>query len=82
LVHLSWTATNVSGVRLSIDPPSPAEAYAYGFFDYPAVGSADVPFTCNPPNQDPTGYYHLYVLTTLHTSGYYQDRYIKVYQPN
>jgi hypothetical protein len=81
-IHLSWTASLTSGVRLSIDPPSPAEAYDYPYADYPATGSADVPFSCDPPNHDSNGDYHLYVVTTLHDGGYYAYRYARVYQAN
>jgi hypothetical protein len=79
-IHLSWTATNTSGVRLSIDAP-PATAYGAGYMDYPAVGSADLIFPCPPPieNVDTTGSYHLYTITTIHTSGYYTYQYLKVY---
>jgi len=80
-VHLTWTASDTTGVRISIDPPAPNTAYAYPYADYawPAVTSADVPFACNPPNTDAAGAYHLYVITTEHTTGYFQYRYIKVY---
>src|SRR3990170_934287 len=54
-IHLSWTASNTTGIRLSIDPPAPNDAYDYGYDDYPADGSADVPFTCDPPNEDANG---------------------------
>ena len=79
-IHLSWAATGTSGVRLSIDPPSPGEAYDYPYADYPATGSADVPFSCDPPNHDANGDYHLYVVTTIHDGGYYSYRYAKAYQ--
>jgi hypothetical protein len=80
-IHLSWTAANTTAVRLSIDPPAPNTAYGYGYADYPwpAVTSADVPFACNPSTTDATGPYHLYVVTTAHTTGYFQYRFIKVY---
>lgn len=78
-IHVSWSASNATGVRLSIDPPAPNNAYGNGYADYPAVGSDDVPFTCDPPNSDATGKYHLYVVTTLHDSGHYAYRYMKVY---
>jgi hypothetical protein len=81
-IHLSWTAIGTSGVRLSIDPPSPDDAYDYPFADYPATGSADVPFACDPPNHDANGDYHLYVVTTIHDGGYYAYRYARVYQGN
>jgi hypothetical protein len=79
-IRISWTSVGTTGVRLSIDPPSPGDAYDYGYADYPAAGSADVPFSCDPPNHDANGDYHLYVVTTLHTGGYYAYRYAKVYQ--
>lgn len=78
-VKLTWTASNTSGVRLSIDPPAPNNAYDYGYDDYPATGSAEVPFTCDPPNSDTKGAYHLYVVTTAHEGGYFAYRFIKVY---
>jgi hypothetical protein len=78
-VHLSWTASGVEGVRLSIDPPAPNNAYDYGYDDYPAIGSADLPFTCDPPNSDAGGAYHMYVATTAHERGYFAYRYVKVY---
>ena len=37
------------------------------------------PFTCDPPNSDGGGAYHLYVVTTEHESGYFAYRYAKVY---
>ncbi|HEX5239848.1 MAG TPA: hypothetical protein VFW20_02515 [Candidatus Limnocylindrales bacterium] len=79
-IHLSWKAVGTSGVRLSIDPPSADVAYDYGYADYPATGSAEVPFACGAPNRDSKGAYHLYVLTTLHDSGYAMYRYAKVYE--
>jgi len=78
-IHLSWSASNATGVRLSIDPPSPNEAYGFGYQDYPAAGSDDVPFTCDPQLSDANGAYHLYVVTTLHTTGHWAYRYLKVY---
>lgn len=78
-VKLTWTASNTTCVRLSIDPPAPNNAYDYGYDDYPANGSAEVPFTCDPPNTDDRGAYHLYVVTTAHDGGYFAYRYIKVY---
>jgi hypothetical protein len=78
-IHLEWTASNTTGVRLSIDPPAPNDAYDYGYDDYPADGAADVPFTCDPPNSDANGEYHLYVVTTLHDDGRFAWRYIRVY---
>lgn len=78
-IKLTWTASNTSGVRISIDPPAPNKAYDYGYDDYPASGSAEVPFTCDPPNTDDRGKYHLYVATTIHDGGYFAYRFIKVY---
>lgn len=78
-IHLAWTASNTTGVRLSIDPPAPNDAYDYGYEDYPADGSADVPFTCDPPNEDANGEFHLYVVTTLHDDRRFAFRYIRVY---
>ena len=78
-IHLSWSASNTTGVRLSIDPPSPSNAYNYGYLDYPAMGSDDVPFSCDAPLSDANGSYHLYVVTTIHTTGHYAYRYLKVY---
>jgi hypothetical protein len=80
LIRLTWSAEGTTGVRVSIDPPSPAQAYAFGYADYAAVGSADVPFACSPPNHDTKGDYHLYVVTTIHASGYAAYRFAKVYQ--
>jgi len=80
-VHISWTATDATGVRLSIDPPSAATAYGAGYADYEAIGSADVPFACDPPNSDAKGHYHLYVVTTTHApGGYFSYRFAKAYQ--
>lgn len=79
-VRITWTASGTTGVRISIDPPSPDTAYASGYGDYPASGSADVPFSCGAPNHDAKGDYHLYVVTTLHDKGYFFYRYAKVYQ--
>jgi hypothetical protein len=78
-IKLSWTATDTTGVRVSIDPPAPNLAYDYGYADYPPVGSAEIPFACNPPNHDASGYYHLYVVTTSHTTGYFSYRFMKIY---
>ena len=78
-IHLEWTASNTTGVRLSIDPPAPNDAYDYGYADYAADDEADVPFTCDPPNSDANGDYHLYVVTTLHDDGRFAYRYIRVY---
>ncbi|HXI44937.1 MAG TPA: hypothetical protein VNH13_01415 [Candidatus Acidoferrales bacterium] len=79
LIKLSWTATGTTGVRISIDPPSPDVAYGYGYADYGAAGTAVVPFACDPPNHDANGDYHLYVVTTIHTTGYASWRFAKVY---
>lgn len=79
-VKITWTASGTSGVRISIDPPSPGDAYDSGYADYPVSGSAEVPFACDPPNHDASGDYHLYVVTTLHTKGAYYYRYARVYQ--
>jgi hypothetical protein len=79
-IKLTWAASGTPGVRISIDPPSPDLAYDYGFGDYPASGSAILPFACHPPNHDGTGGYHLYVVWTLHEANrpaYY--RFAKVY---
>jgi hypothetical protein len=78
-IRVKWTASNTPGVRLSIDPPAPNTAYGYGYDDYPASGTADLPFTCDPPNTDSRGAYHLYVATTVHDGGYFAWRLIKVY---
>jgi hypothetical protein len=78
-IRVKWTASNTPGVRLSIDPPAPNTAYGYGFDDYAASGTADLPFTCDPPNSDSRGSYHLYVATTVHDGGYFAWRLIKVY---
>ncbi len=78
-IHLEWTASNTTGVRLSIDPPAPNVAYDYGYADYPAEGGADVPFTCDPPNSDANGEFHLYVATTIHDGGRFAWRFIRVY---
>jgi hypothetical protein len=72
-IKITWTSTGTTGVRISIDPPSPATAYGAGYRDEPPDGSDWVPFTCGSAS-------HLYVVTTLHTSGYYQYRYQKVTQ--
>jgi hypothetical protein len=50
LVHLSWTTANATAVSISIDGPGK-------FADYPANGSADVPFACSVAQ-------HTYLLTT------------------
>ena len=78
-IHLEWTASNTTGVRLSIDPPAPNDAYDYGYDDYAADDSDDVPFTCEPPNSDANGEYHLYVATTIHDGGRFAWRFIRVY---
>jgi hypothetical protein len=78
-VHLTRVAFNTTGVRLSIDPPTPNTAYDYGYDDFPASGSADLPFTCDPPNTDAVGAYHQYVATTVHDGGRFAWRFIKVY---
>jgi hypothetical protein len=78
-IHVEWTSSNTTGVRLSIDPPAPNDAYDYGYSDYPADGGADVPFTCDPPNSDANGEYHLYVATTIHDGGRFAWRFIRVY---
>lgn len=78
-IKLKWSASNTTGVRLSIDPPAANDAYDYGYDDYPAQGEAEVPFTCDPPNSDSGGSYHLYVATTLHDGGRWAYRFIKVY---
>src|SRR5215467_12323583 len=38
-VHITWRTANASGVTISIDGPGK-------FADYPASGSADLPFAC------------------------------------
>jgi hypothetical protein len=78
-IKLTWTSSGTTGVRISIDPPSVEGAYDYGYGDYPASGSAVVPFACDPPNHDANGDYHLYVVTTIHTKGRYAWRYVRVY---
>jgi len=78
-IHLTWTSTDTTGVRLAIDYPNPADGYANPYSDYPSSGSADVPFSCDTTLTDATGAYHLYTLITQHTTGYYQYRFIKVY---
>src|SRR5262249_31414905 len=79
-VHLTWTSTNTTGVRLAIDYPVASEGYANYFMDYPSNGSADVPYSCDFTLSDSGGYYHLYTLITLHkTGGYYSYRIVKVY---
>ena len=79
MISINWTTTGTTGVRLSIDPPSPATAYGYGYHDYGPTGPAIVPFAGGSLLHDTGGRYHLYVVTTLHTSGYYSYRYQKVY---
>ena len=78
-IKLTWTASGTSGVRISIDPPSVEGAYDYGYGDYPASGSAEVPFACDPPNHNANGDYHLYVVTTIHTKGRFAWQYRRVY---
>ncbi|HEX8024835.1 MAG TPA: hypothetical protein VF484_01390 [Candidatus Limnocylindrales bacterium] len=75
MIKISWTSIGTTGVRISIDPPSAATAYGYGYKDEPSSGSDWVPFTCGLGVTS-----HLYVITTLHTTGYYQYRYTKVTQ--
>jgi hypothetical protein len=80
-ITIAWSTTGATGVRISIDPPTASGAYGYGYQDYLApLTSATVPFACGSPLEDSGGSYHLYVITTLHTTGYYQYRYQKVYQ--
>jgi len=50
LVHLTWTTVRTTGVSISIDGPGK-------FADYPASGSADLPFACSVAQ-------HTYLLTT------------------
>ncbi|MEO5704331.1 MAG: zinc-ribbon domain-containing protein [Candidatus Limnocylindrales bacterium] len=78
-IRLTWKASGTTGVRLSIDPPAPNKAYDYGYDDYPASGTADLPFTCDPPNSDSGGSFHTYVATTVHDGGYFAWRLVKVY---
>jgi hypothetical protein len=81
MITVKWSTTGATGVRISIDPPTAAGAYDDGYQDYLApVTSSVVPFACGSSLQDAGGTYHLYVVTTLHTTGYYQYRYQKVYQ--
>jgi hypothetical protein len=79
MIRISWSATGTTGVRISIDPPSPDVAYDYPFADYPATGSTDLPFACGPSTSDANGAYHLYVVTTLKVAGHASYRYAKVY---
>jgi hypothetical protein len=73
-IRISWESIGTTGVRISIDPPAAdGTAYHYGYKDEPPSGSDWVPFTCGPAS-------HLYVVTTLHTTGYYQWRYHRVTQ--
>ena len=72
-IKISWVSMGTTGVRISVDPPDAATAYGYGYKDEPSSGTDWVPFTCGPTS-------HLYVVTTLHTTGYYQYRYAKVTQ--
>jgi len=80
-IRISWVAVGTTGVRISIDPPSPDVAYGYGFADYLELsGHADVPYACGPSLHDSKGNYHLYVVTTLHGKyDHYFYRYAKVY---
>jgi hypothetical protein len=52
-VHLTWTTARATGVSISIDGPGK-------FADYPASGSADLPFACSVAQ-------HTYLLTTQGT---------------
>jgi hypothetical protein len=52
-VHLTWTTAKATGVSISIDGPGK-------FADYPASGSADLPFACSVAQ-------HTYLLTTQGT---------------
>jgi hypothetical protein len=70
-IRISWTSTGTTGVRISIDPPDVKTAYGYGYKDEPSSGSDWVPFACDAT-------FHQYVVTTLHTTGYYSYRYAKV----
>jgi hypothetical protein len=80
-IHLSWTSTNTTGVRLAIDRPDVTNAYANFYMDYASSGSDDVPFSCDTTLSDSNGPYHLYMLITKHAaSGYYQYKYIRVYK--
>ena len=81
MITITWSTTGATGVRISIDPPAASGAYGYGYADYLApTTSAVVPFACGATLHDSGGYYHLYVVTTLHTTGYFQYRYQKIYQ--
>ena len=79
MIRISWVASGTTGVRLSIDPPSPDVSYDYPFADYGLTGSVDVPFSCGPSTSDAKGSYHLYVLWTLKVAGHAFYRYAKVY---
>jgi hypothetical protein len=79
MIRLTWAASGTTGVRISIDPPSPDVAYDYPYDDYPLAGSVDVPFACGPSTSDAQGAYHLYVVTTLKVGGYAFYRFAKVY---
>lgn len=79
MVRITWDASGTTGIRLSIDPPSPDVAYDYPFADYGPSGFADVPFSCDPPNHDAKGAYHLYVVTTIKVGGHAFYRFAKVY---
>jgi hypothetical protein len=52
-VHLTWTTAKATGVSISIDGPGK-------FGDYPASGSADLPFACSVAQ-------HTYLLSTQGT---------------
>jgi hypothetical protein len=52
-VHLTWRTANATGVSISIDGPGK-------FADYPAGGSADLPFACSVAQ-------HTYLITTQGT---------------
>lgn len=80
-IQIQWSSSGTTGVRISIDPPSPTTAYEAGYRDEPTASGSDwVPFACDSTFGDSGGSYHLYVVTTLHTTGYYQYRYQKVYE--
>lgn len=70
-IKISWTSVGATGVRISIDPPDVKTAYGSGYRDEPPSGSDWVPFACDAA-------FHQYVVTTLHTTGYYSYRYAKV----
>jgi hypothetical protein len=66
-VHLTWTTVDTTGVSISIDGPGK-------FADYPASGSADVPFACSVAQ-------HTYLLTT-HGTGTPATRTVVVKRTN